>query len=65
RRHEAKLGQHVRLLKMLDRLRRYHALWLLKGVGSILRRPLRRNLCSTHPCVRLFNLYKLLYYVSL
>lgn len=65
RRHEAKLGQHVRLLKMLDRLRLYHALWLLKGVGSILRRPLRRNLCSTHPCIRFFNLYKLLYYVSL
>ena len=38
---------------------------LIKRCGTPFMELIRKNLCGNHPCLQLFNLYKLLYYLNL
>ena len=39
--------------------------WLLQLLFRLFAAPMRRNLCGSRPCIRLFKLYKLGYYLTL
>ena len=75
----AKMERNLRTLHQFrDELRGYSRLltldkgihiaavrWLIKGWHRIFGRLERRNLCGSHPSLRLFSLYKIGYYLSL
>ncbi len=65
RRFKAELKGHVTVLDRAEQLRRMGLTPLLRLVSAVCLKPLRRNLCGSRPAVRLFNLYKLLYYISI
>jgi glycosyltransferase involved in cell wall biosynthesis len=53
------------LLTLVDNIHIGIVKWLLKTVFRLVKYPLRRNLCGSHPKVRLFRIYKLGYYLNL
>ena len=63
--HRHSLGHSTRLLCIANRLQKYGIMPLLRTAGRPLLPLLRRNLCSLHPGINLFNTYKILYYASL
>lgn len=62
-RHELRGG--VRMLSTVENIRRMRLMPLTRLAGMILLKPLRLNLCSNHPVVGLFNIYKFLYYTNI
>ena len=63
--HEAELADDVRLLRHVSLLRRLCLLPLARFSARMLTKPIRKNLCSSHPRLWLFNIYKMMYYVGL
>lgn len=59
------LKDEVRLLQMLERLRRYVPLTLISGFHRLFGGLIRRNLTGHRPWWRLFNVYKLGYYAGI
>ena len=64
-RFRTELRGHVTVLDRAERLKRMGLAPLLHLIATVCLKPLRHNLCSTRPAVGLFNLYKLLYYISI
>lgn len=64
RRHESLLQGNVRLLRVVSKLQQWHLLPLFQQLARLIQRPLRSNLVSTYPISRLYDLYKLMYYVT-
>lgn len=54
-----------RLLATVGKLERWHMTWSVRLFHAMFGRLIRCNLCSTHPVLRLFAIYKLGYYLSL
>lgn len=63
--HEAELVDDVRLLHYVSLLERFHLLSLVRGFSKVFLKPIRKNLCSSHPWLWLFNIYKIMYYIRL
>jgi len=53
------------MLSTVEKIRRMRLMPLTRLAGMILLKPLRLNLCSDHPVVGLFNIYKFLYYTNI
>jgi len=64
-RFREELADGVTLLQKIRQLQQRRVLPLIKGIGTPFMSLIRKNLCSDRPCLRLFNLYKLLYYLEL
>lgn len=62
-------SQHItdasKLLSTYNTLRKYHLTGLMHIIWTITEKPLRKNLTGNHPSLRLFSLYKLLYFSEL
>lgn len=65
RQNEGKLQTSSTMLKAYTKVERLHLVPLIRLWHKIFGLPLRRNLCSTHPRLYLFNIYKLGYYSSI
>lgn len=59
------LSDGSRLLSTVSKLERWHMTWSVRLFHAVFGKLIRRNLCSTHPILRLFSVYKLGYYLSL
>ena len=64
-RFREELRGHVTLLDRAEKLERAGLTPLLRLLATVCLKPLRHNLCGTHPAAGLFNLYKLLYYICI
>lgn len=60
-----RIGDYSRLLNCAKAARKLHISPLLRGIFALTHKAMRRNLCSTHPLLFVFNLYKLLYLINL
>lgn len=63
--HESVFADDVLLVRTVRRLEALHLLPLAKTLSSWFCPRLRNNLCSNRPITRLFNVYKLAYFVGL
>ena len=59
------LRLYTRLLQMTDKLNALHMLPIARIAYRIFGSMMRKNLCSSHPCIRLLNIYKLCYYSAI
>ena len=50
---------------MTDKLNVLHMLPIARIAYRIFGTMMRKNLCSSHPCIRLLNIYKLCYYSAI
>ena len=64
-RFKSELAEGVTLLQKIEELQQRGVLPLIKNIGTPFMSLIRNNLCGDRPCLRLFNLYKLLYYLNL
>lgn len=58
------LAEYSTLLKCLQRIKGYHLTWALRLAYKLTRPILRCNLLGSHPSIKLFQFYKLGYYVE-
>jgi len=56
--HRRQLRGYSRLLTVAEGIHIAPIRWLLRSLHRLVRRPVRRRLCGTHPNLRLFELYK-------
>ena len=61
KKHKEILLSHVRVLRLCDKLHKYHLDALVSLAFRILRKPLEANLLSKNPSLFLFNVYKVGY----
>lgn len=64
-RFKTELAEGVTLLQKVDKLQQRGLTPLIRLFGTPFMSLIRKNLCSNRPCIRLFNPYKLLYYLNL
>lgn len=64
-RFRVELAEGVSLLQKVEKLKKRGLIPLIKRCGTPFMELIRKNLCGNHPCLQLFNLYKLLYYLNL
>lgn len=62
---EDELADNVSIIRHIRRLRKYRLIPIVRIVSRMVKAPIRNNLCSMHPVVGLFNLYKLIYYINI
>lgn len=65
KRLNGKMERHSLVNQTLERFRRLHLAWAIKGCYHLFRPILRWNLLSQHPSLFLFSIYKLGYYATL
>lgn len=59
------LKDNITLIKRVSQLKKCRLIPILTIIGYLVRNPIRSNLCSLNPNIRLFNIYKLLYYINI
>lgn len=58
------LQGYSRLADMADRITRWVPAWLIKGIFMLVGNSMRRQLTGSNPSLRLFNLYRIGYYIA-
>ncbi len=62
---EEELADDVSITRHVRRLRKLGLIPIVRIVSRAVKVPIRNNLCGLHPMVSFFNLYKLMYYISI